>query len=270
MPTTKVARKDSAIGGRFYEVDGEMYPSVTHILGAAIAKPALIAWSANVERAACVEAAADLYTEWAAQIVPPVMPRESYLATLTTRLGTVKAHQKELAKGAEIGTQAHKLIEWTMRTALGAEAGPKPVVSEKALWAFLCWEEWAKRVELKPLLIERTVYSKTHRFAGTLDILARVNGVVTLVDLKTSKGIYPEMFLQVAAYMKAMEEMGYALPASSLIVRLPKLETDAEFEVVETPPADDLFPVFLAARQLWAWSFENDKAYRARRAGAAA
>ena len=38
---TKPVRKDSAIGGRFYEIPGAAvrFPSVTHILGA-IAKPA--------------------------------------------------------------------------------------------------------------------------------------------------------------------------------------------------------------------------------------
>lgn len=269
MPKTSVIRKDSAIGGRFYDVDGARYPSVTHILQA-IAKPALIAWSANTERAAVTEAAADLYDAWAAQIVPPVMPRESYLATLTARLGLVKAHQKELAKAGEIGTQIHKMIEWTMRTAIGADAGPKPVISDKALWAVMAFEDFAKSVNLKPVLIEQTVYSKVHAYAGTMDLLARVNGVLTLLDFKSGKAIYPESFLQSAAYSVALEEMGYVLPATALILRLPKVDTDPAFEVVTVPPAQDLFPVFLATKALWAWTYANEEAYRNRRAGAAA
>jgi hypothetical protein len=266
---TKPVRKDSPISGRFYSVDGEMYPSVTHVLQA-IAKPALISWSANTERAACTEAAADLYEAWAAQLVPPVMPRESYLATLTQRLGLVKAHQKELAKAGEIGTQIHKMIEWIMRTAIGADAGPKPVICEKALWAVMAFEDFAKSVNLKPVLIEQTVYSKVHGYAGTMDLLARVNGVLTLIDMKSGKSVYPESFLQSAAYSVALAEMGYVLPASALIVRLPKVETDPAFEVVTVPPVMDLFPVFLAVKELWKWTYANDEAYRARRAGAAA
>jgi hypothetical protein len=64
--------------------------------------------------------------------------------------------------------------------------------------------------------------------------------------------------------------MGYLLPASALILRLPKVDTDPAFEVVTVPPAKDLFPVFLATKALWAWTYANDEAYRARRAGAAA
>jgi hypothetical protein len=270
MPTkTKVVRKDSAVNGRFYEIDGASYPSVTHILGC-IGKPALIAWSASTERAACTEAAADLYQEWCAQLVPPQMPRESYLATLTARLGLVKAHQKELAKAGEIGTQIHKMIEWMMRTAIGADAGPKPVISDKALWAVMAFEDFAKSVNLKPVVIEHTVYSKVHQYAGTMDLLARVNGVLTLLDFKSGKAVYPESFLQSAAYSVALEEMGFALPASALILRLPKVDTDPAFEVVTVPPARELFPVFLATKQLWAWTYQNDQDYRARRSGAAA
>lgn len=261
---TRPVRKDSAIGGRFYEVDGERYPSVTHIL-TAIAKPALIAWSANAERAACTEAAADLYQEWTAQTPPPIMPRDWYLSTLTARLGAVKAHQKELAKAGEIGTEAHKLIEWTMKSALGIDAGPKPAVSEKALWAFMAFEDWAKSVALKPVLVEQTVYSKVHGYAGTMDLLARVNGVLTLVDFKTGKGIYPESFLQSAAYQTALVEMGHDQPAAGLIVRLPKVDTDPAFEVGDVPPVDELMPVFLATKALWAWTYANDEAYRLRR-----
>lgn len=264
MPKTSIIRKDSAVSGRFYEIDGELYPSVTHCLQA-IAKPALINWAANTERAAVTEAAADLYEQWAASVVPPVMPRESYLATLHAKLGQVKAHQKTLAKAGDIGTAAHKLIEWTMRDAIGADAGPKPAVDEKALWAFMAFEDWAKSVALKPVLIEQTVYSKMHRFAGTMDLLARVDGVLTLVDFKTGKGIYPEAYLQSAAYQVALIEMGYVQPAAGLIVRLPKVETDPHFEVAPVPPVTELFPVFLAVKELWKWTYANDEAYRARR-----
>ena len=256
-------RRDSQFG-RFYEIDGELLPSVTHIL-TAIAKPALIPWAANQERAAVSEAAADLYAQWAARPMRPQLTRAAYVATLLATLGTVKAHQKTLVAAGDIGTETHKLIEWTMREAIGADAGPKPVVSAPAQWAFRTFESWAKSVNLKPVLIEQTVYSKVHGFAGTMDILARVNGVLTLVDIKTGKAIYPEARLQSAAYSAALQEMGYLAPAAALIVRVPKVTTDPAFEVQAVPPVAELLPVFLAVKALWAWSYANEAAYRARR-----
>ncbi len=258
-----IERQDGP-AGRFYVVDGVSYPSVTHILGA-IAKPALIAWSASVERAACLEAAADLFTDFAKAIVPPVMPREAYLATLAARIGPTKASQKLLIAAGDIGTQAHKLIEWQLRTATGAAAGPKPVVSDAAQWSVFAFEDWWKRVDGKAVLIERTVYSKVHGFAGTLDLLARVNGVLTEVSIKTGKAIYGEAHIQSAAYVTALSEMGYLPPAGgSVIVRLPKVESDAAFEVCQATPAAELFPVFLAVKRLWEWTWQQEQAYRAR------
>jgi hypothetical protein len=262
-PRTKTpVRHDSPVHGRFYEIDGQLLPSVTHILGC-IGKPALINWAASEERKLVTEAAAQLYTDWAAELVPPVMPREAYVATLTARLGTVKAHQKLLTKAGDLGTQIHQHVEWFMRTAIGAEAGPEPVVVDAARWASMAFEDWAKSVALKPVLIEKTVYSLAHGFAGTLDLLARVDGVLTVVDFKSGKAIYPEASLQNAAYQTAMREMGYA-PAAGLIVRLPKLESDPAFEVAPVPAAADLFPVFLAVKELWRWTYANDEAYRLR------
>jgi len=249
-------------GGRFYTINGQQYPSVTTII-AAIAKPALVPWAAKVEREAVSEAAADLYAQWAAA-AGPQLPRAAYLATLHARLGQVKAHQKVLATAGDLGTEAHKLIEWTMRTALGADAGPKPIVRDPARFAFKAFEDWAARVALKPLLIERTIHSTVHGYAGTMDLLARVNGVITLVDFKTSKAIYGEALIQSVAYSAALQEMGYLAPAAAVIVRLPKVETDPGFEVQTVPPVADLFPVFLAAKALWTWMQGQEAAFRKR------
>ena len=145
------------------------------------------------------------------------------------------AHAREAP--ATSAREAHQAIEWLLRTALGAEAGPKPVISAPALIAVQAFKAWALRVTLKPILIERIVYSKRHRYAGTLDLLARVDGVLTMIDFKTGKAVYHEAHLQAAAYSAALEEMGYREPTQSLIVRLPKVAGDPPVEVVPVPAA---------------------------------
>jgi hypothetical protein len=250
--------------GRFYEVDGQRYPSVTHIL-TAINKPALVPWAANQERALVLDAATVLHRELATAPVPSLLSAAWYRAALLARLGPSKAHQRQLAKAGDIGTEAHKAIEWMMRTAIGAEAGPEPRISAPALIAVQAFQAWAIDVALKPVLIERTVYSKVHGYAGTMDLLARVRGVLTLVSLKTGKAVYPEAFLQEAAYSVALEEMGYREPTDAIVLRLPKVASDPGFEAVPVPARADLFPVFLAAKALWAWQYANESKWRARR-----
>lgn len=253
--------------GRFYEVDGEKYPSVTHILQV-IGKPALINWAANTERTLVMEAAADLYEDTAK--IPTPMSRPTYMTTLQARLGKVKAHQKELARAGEIGTQVHKLVEWNFRKALGQQPGPEPRVVDDAQWAFMACQDWAMSVNLKPKYIEQTVFSKTHGYAGTMDLLAEVNGVLTLIDFKTGKAVYAEAHLQNVAYQAALAEMGHLAPVGGLIVRLPKVQTDPGFEVVTVPPVAELLPTFLAVKEVWKWWYAQEEAYRAKRKDTAA
>lgn len=246
--------------GRFYEIDGHCYPSVTTILQA-INKPALVSWAAKEERLMTIQAAADLYGDIHGT---PQMSRPTYITTLDARIGKVKAHQKLLAKASEIGTQAHALIEWNLRKQLGQVVGPEPKIGEKALWAFMAFEDWSKSVDLTPILIEQVVYSHTHQFAGTLDLLAAVNNIITVVDFKTGKSVYGEACLQNASYQAALAEMGHQRAEAGLILRLPKVETDPTFEAVPVPPADTLFPVFLHVKRVWEWWIEEEKASRAR------
>jgi len=246
-------------GSRHYETpDGEKYPSVTTILGA-IGKPALINWAAKVERELVIEAAANLYID-SPNGNTPKMNRTAYITSLRSRIGTTKAHQKELAKAAEIGSETHARIEWTIRKQLTSKPGPEPVISEKALWAFMVWEDWAKEHKFKPLLIEQMLYSKAHGYAGTMDLLAEmeIDGekVLALVDWKTGKAIYNEALLQNAAYVHALLEMGHAEPPlTGLVVRLPKTETDdkPEMRVIPWETHDKLFDVFLHVKELWTW-----------------
>jgi hypothetical protein len=259
-----VTREDHADGRRFYLIDGARYPSVTTILKA-INKPALVPWAANKERAAVSEAAADLYAEWAAQTVRPQLPRAAYLSTLLAKLGPVRAHERLLEQAGDLGSEIHKLIEWVLRVRLRAEAGPEPVVSAEAQHGFKVFDQWAESVQLKPVLIERVVFSKLHGYAGTLDLMARINvnrgrQLVTL-DFKTGKAVYPEALLQNAAYRVAAREMGYP-EMGGLIVRLPKVIGDPVMEIKPVPSVIDLFPVFLGVKTVWQWSDAQEAARR--------
>lgn len=240
---------------RFYNVEGVQYPSVTSILSA-VAKPALVPWAAKTEREAVLRAAADLWEDL--PIVSPRLSRSAYLSTLERRVGKEKAHAKASAKAMDIGSEAHGRIEWQLRTDLGQKPGPQPEISEKALWAFMAYEDWRLQAGITPLLIEQTVWSNTHQYAGTMDLYCRLEhqGINAVADWKTAKGIYPEMFLQVVAYAQALIEMGHAEPpVAGLIVRLPKVETDPGFEARLIPPEmhPKIFQVFLSVLELWKW-----------------
>jgi PD-(D/E)XK nuclease superfamily len=254
-------KRENRSGSRWYNVGGLEYPSVTTILQV-IGKPALIAWSAKVEREMVSAAAATLYVDLAGT---PKMSSAAYLISLNARIGTTRAAQKELTKSAEIGSQAHKLIEWNLRASLMQEAGPSPHITDKAMWAFMAWEDWKKSVNLKTIWVEQTIWSDKYGYAGTMDLLAEVNGILTVVDWKTGKAIYPEAYLQNAAYRSALREMGHGDAKQGLIVRLPKNTEDPEFEAkIVEEPEEKLMETFLHAFELWKWNQIGEDAYQAK------
>lgn len=241
--------------GRFYDIDGRTYPSVTSILQI-ISKPALVAWSAKVEREMVKEVSARLYEQSLSLQEPLSLPQ--WLLRLEDMLGKEKAHTKELAKAGEIGTQVHALIEFTLRMELLEKVGPSPALETKAQFAYASWQKWRQSVRFKPVMVEFTVVSKKYGYAGTADLLAEVDGVLTLVDWKTGKKIYPESWLQNIAYRKCIEEMGLGVPEQGMILRLPKTEADPDFEVGIVPSCkEELFEAFQNAQRLWKWQQES-------------
>ena len=229
---------------RFYTINGYHLPSVTTILDV-IAKPALAPWYAKQERRYFETAMLEVLSK------PGARDPEYVLSAVVDAVGGVKAADREKQRAATIGTAIHAGIEWQLRTRLGEDAGPEPVLPDAAAWAVESWKDWAKSIALEPLGIERTVYCEACGYAGTLDLYARVEGALTVLDWKSGRAIYPEAFLQNVAYRHAAARQG--LPSTQgLIVRVPKLIDDPSWEVMVVPQAlviDD----FLAAARLWRW-----------------
>lgn len=254
-------KRTTTASGRFYHIDGQDYPSVTTVLGT-IAKPALIKWAENTAKASTMDAAADLYVDLSKMQGAVPMSRAAYVSTLERRIGEIKQSEREMQKALEIGSQTHALIEWSLKRELG-QIATRPATTPPAEWAFMAYEDWAKSVDLVPIFVEQTVWSSRHGYAGTLDLLARVNGELMLIDFKTSKACYAEYDLQNVAYQAALDEMGHGRPAGGLIVRLPKIESDPQFEVKVCRPVDELLPTFLSVLQVWKWWHAAESASKA-------
>jgi hypothetical protein len=251
-----VQRRDTD-SGRFYDIDGCTYPSVTSILSA-ISKPALTAWSANVEREMVIAESWRLYRA-AMKEKKFKVPSTQWALKLQDRLGKERANRKILRQASEIGSQAHAMIEWTLRNMMCEKQGPSPSIGEKATWAFTQWLKWKDSVRLNPILIEKTVHSHAFGYAGTMDLLAEVNGELAVVDWKTGKAIYPEALLQNAAYREATREMGLGNPVKGIIVRLPKVDTDPEFETKDAGNEAENLTHFLNVKRVWEWTQAQSK-----------
>lgn len=116
-------------------------------------------------------------------------------------MGSYEAVDEVKNKSAAEGTLMHEAIQNLLT---GAPKYIPPHV-EPGVAAFQKFNE-RKKIEFHPEFVERRLWSSRHRYAGTVDALAWVDGKFGVLDIKTSTGFYPEYNLQTAAYVTALQE----------------------------------------------------------------
>lgn len=185
-------------------------------------------------------------------------------------------------RSAAEGTLVHEAVEAILR-------GTEPEVPEEVRPSVEAFLEFARNNHITPLLIEERVTSPAHRYAGTVDVVAQVNGVVGVLDIKTSLAVYRDYGLQTAAYVAALQEDSHLpQPTTSWILRLDQCRAcpncgatlrtkggnfrvrgrgngcthswgpmEGRFEFVTMPDHAEDFKAFLAAKQLWEWEHRD-------------
>lgn len=126
-------------------------------------------------------------------------------------------HRAEKEKAGTSGDIVHEYFEQ-----LALKLKPEIPEEEEARNGVLAGLKWINENRVTFLEAEKLSYSKKYDFAGIIDSIARVNGKLTILDFKTSSGIYPEMFLQASAYATMYEEMTKKKIAQVLILHLDK------------------------------------------------
>ena len=206
--------------GGFYWVKDKPYVSVTQVLKV-IDKPGLRYWFGN-----------QVY--WAI-VKDPSLDEQSAMSA--------PYHISQEAKGR--GTTVHSVIEAYDKE--GTVIKSMPERFDNYVKAFYAWIADNKVTMVEH---EKTVISEKYRYAGTLDMICKLNGSdeLVVVDAKTSKdgAVYDEAELQVSAYMNALKESGVEV-VSGYVLGLGDNATYT-FKKVEY----QLVP-FLAAKTLWTW-----------------
>lgn len=238
---------------REYEVDGRAYPSVTSILDV-INKPFVNNWAVGLEREMVTQIACELYDQAAeTKTISPI----NFRLMLQHRLPQVKAAEAESRKATDTGTLVHAMIEWHLHGLMG-KVLPRPPAHEVADRGLALFDIWAESVDFRPVAVETVVVNQVCGYAGRADWVGWVNGRLTLGDIKTSKKVYPEMFLQNWAYRVAWNEPKGEIDevlidpvTAGLILRVPKSLAEDAVEEVVVPDDHSLFNVFMAAKRIY-------------------
>lgn len=134
-------------------------------------------------------------------------PKDKFFETWVKDVG----HNADLImrRAGEEGTQVHNAIEdylagkeikWIEST---GQVNYKTHVWKMILSFVDFWTTYKPKL----ILSEEFVYSDTHKYSGTLDLMVEIDGQIWLLDIKTSNAIHESYYLQMAAYTKAHEEI---------------------------------------------------------------
>jgi hypothetical protein len=119
--------------------------------------------------------------------------------------------------------------------------------------AILSYYEWRRinAYDMKTEHIELPLVSEKYRYGGTIDWYGEINDEMWLVDIKTSKGLYPEHTFQVAAYYRLLYENGYQVDGVRLL-RVGRTEDEGfDDHVLDSPTLCSAWNVFEAALNLY-------------------
>lgn len=214
--------------GHGYKLDGRPVKGVTTLLNAGLPKPALVRWAAKT------------VAEWVADNPDDLdMLRRNGRGPTIDFLKAVPWQARDEA--AARGTEVHALGERVIR-------GEEVEVPEHIADHVDGYVRWLDATSAEALLTERPCASRRWWYAGTFDVVLRLNGRTLLADLKTARGVYGDNALQLAAYANAefyLDDDGAEQPMPQVDGLAVLHVTDAGTEMYEVADPDAAWKDFL-------------------------
>ena len=134
---------------------------------------------------------------------------------------------------AGVGTLAHAMILAHLKKEEVDTSEYSKADIDLAENAFLSYLNWEKGHRVEPELLEAPLVSEEFKFGGTPDFYGRVDGLLEVIDFKTSKAIYSEHLTQVCAYTDLLwNNDPHRLVESIRILQIGRDETEGFSEKV--------------------------------------
>jgi hypothetical protein len=131
-------------------------------------------------------------------------------------------HNAVRQEAADIGTASHDMIECHLcKTQFDPFTYPDHIINQ-ARPPFQAFKDWAADKTIRVINTEISLVSSALRYGGTVDCLAEVDGVTTLLDWKTSNWLYPKNILQAIAYQDLIAECLGVFVEQTIIVQITK------------------------------------------------
>ena len=227
-----------------YKVGDEIIPSATRVLDV-ISKPALVPWGLKVG-ANWLEK--NLFHDADASSKNTKVYK-SRMALEPLLKGMKSAYRGTSKNALNIGAITHEWVEGAVNWKLGEGEIPQMPQQEEAVNAIHAFKDWVGQNVVEWKSSEEKLFHRKHKYAGTVDARAIINGEYCVIDWKTSKAVYPEYHLQVAAYAKAVEDI-HGIPVDATYI-LRRDKATGGFEAVRSTEIEENFQAYLGALTLY-------------------
>lgn len=203
-------------------------------------------------------------------------------------MGNHQEGEKVKTRSAAEGTLIHETFEKIL-------VGQEPTVDPSIAPAIAAAREFLEHnhILVDSQFVEKRIVNHQHRYAGTIDALALIDGAFGVLDIKTSQSIYRDYNLQTAAYVESLQEQLRTPPRTRWIMRIDQIrncqrcgstrrvkggrdkirrpypapagwqgcaesqhqwsDLTGVVELKEFPFWQDDFAAFLGAKRLWEW-----------------
>lgn len=217
--------------GRHYRhpVSGAEVPSVTNVIGV-LDKPAIPRWAAKM---VAVNA-------WKMRHSLDEMGEDECIDVLKG------SPWRKSGRAADRGTSVHDYLE-------ARAAGRDVELSGEALTYKAGADQFLEQYRPEFVRTEFTVFGDG--YAGTADALVRIGGRLLVADYKTSKALYPEIALQLAAirYADTIVDESGSEPMPDVDGCVGVLITPSGCQVREVDAGEEAYRAFLACLGAWRW-----------------
>lgn len=283
MSQPKNARRTSA--GRLYEwrapglpmdAEPERYWSVTTIIKGGLPAPALMAWGmrsvaefavANHRQLAAMVGSSYLFQRDDEGRIVGLLDDPDAVVSAIDWLKSAPYRERE--RKADAGTAIHEHAE---AYALGRPMpAPAPAIADQVAAFHRFLEAFKPEPVQHPdggfWLAEASVFSRAESYAGTLDSIMDLPGLGrVLIDYKSSKGVYAETAMQLAAYRFA-EFIGlpdgteWPMPQvdGCAVLHLNAAAGPDGYALIPVIADEQVFTAFKYAREVFRWAEETSK-----------
>jgi len=158
------------------------------------------------------------------------------------------------ASAGNKGSKIHQAIELLLngeevkmdQRFLNKETNTEEELAAEEYEAIMSFVDWYNATSPEIISAEQVVFNDEYGYAGTVDLICKIDEQLYIVDFKTGQSIWPEYELQLSAYKKAVN-----LGTEDIKLAILQVGYRLNKRLYKFTEIEDKFDLFLSAKKIW-------------------